>query len=590
MPVARPGASSAGNRSWKLLLVAAFAALCVTFAFAESPAPAQAAACGPIRVAIPPRAQAANRMPLSSEATTSVITARGAAEWLGARAGTALAEKTFLTGIEWVARMAGHRNASEQTLQQLGEIRGHLDQISGRIGRVENRLDHLVSTVHNRALDDALRPLCAIARSQRSLFVNYYDPLMKAGYKLARILRSTSAWRANEDDGSGLTPQERVEVLLPAFMEHAATLELEDPADAVHTALIPNGRGTSVLSAYGRVLLTQRSLSTADSKRLRSFYQQLADVRAVATWMSEEYWSNKRGFQHVVRARQKALVADNAKEKLNLPPMIPPGVVIDLGQGGSDRATGQPMWFPPAEQDLSWLPRTTVGQRFGSSISLTQVDDRMAQLNGRRDLGGSWVVPTRTQLTALLSNGCRADRADPNRYRDNVPCTNAVGPNTGGNVAGYLQGLNQTNHKWRQLFCHQGPCPQGAGPGGASSPRHAFVWTRNTHTENMFCGNNVSDRRPREWRRALPTYTGMRTNESRHAWNAFPQLLGRPPSAGRPGVREDVALNRCDSWVTKLIREAPARNIWTSGILLATRYANNHDLNQHNQIDYMAQR
>jgi hypothetical protein len=221
---------------------------------------------------------------------------------------------------------------------------------------------------------------------------------------------------------------------------------------------------------------------------------------------------------------------------------------------------------------------------------LTQVDDRMAQLNGRRDLGGGWVVPTRQQITALLSNGCRANRADPNRYRDNVPCANAVGPKTGGNVAGFLQGLNPTNHKWRQLFCQQGPCPQGAGPGGANSARNAFVWTRNTHTENMFCGNNLSDRRPREWRRALPTYTGMRTNESRHVWNAFPQLLGRPPSATRPGVRDDVAFRRCDSWVTKLIREAPSRGIWTSGILLATRYSTNQDHNQHNQIDYMAQR
>jgi hypothetical protein len=258
-------------------------------------------------------------LPLSAEATTSVITGRGAAEWLGARAGTALAEKTFLTGIEWIARMAGHRNASEQTLQQLGEIRGHLDQISGRIGRVENRLDHLAASVHNQALDNALRPLCAVARSQRSLFVNYYDPLMKAGYKLARILRSNPA-QANEDDGSGLTPLERVEVLLPAFMQHAATLELEDGAGEIHEALIPNGRGTSVLSAYGRVLLTQRSLSTADSKRLRGFYQQLADVRAVATWMSEEYWSNKPGFQGRVRARQKEQITDSAKAARAGPP------------------------------------------------------------------------------------------------------------------------------------------------------------------------------------------------------------------------------------------------------------------------------
>ena len=41
---------------------------------------------------------------------------------------------------------------------------------------------------------------------------------------------------------------------------------------------------------------------------------------------------------------------------------------------------------------------------------------------------------------------------------------------------------------------------------------------------------------------------------------------------------------------TKIIREAPARNLWTSGILLATRYANNQDLNPQNQIDFMAQR
>lgn len=606
MPVARTGASSAGNGSSRLLLAVALAAVSATLAFASSAAPAQAA-CG-FRVSLPPDrasslrattslSQPASFVVPSTARASRVFTARSVAEWLGGRAATALAEKTFLTGIEWVARMAGHRNTGERTLQQLGEIRGHLDQISGRLGRVEDRLEALISEERNGRLDAALRPLCEIADSQESLFTNYYEPLMKAGYRLAAILEKTPKL-ADRDDGSGISPRERVQFLLPRYLEEARVADRGNPARTLHRALVPNGHGTSVLSDYGLVLMTQRFLSTTDSKRLRNFHSGLADVRAVATWMSEEYWSRKPGFRDAVRARQKKIIKNNAVENRNLPRMIPPGVVVDLGDGGANRIAGRPMWYPPVAQDVGWLPPIQVGARFGSTISNSQVDRELATLNNlpravnnKPNLGSGWAAPTNQQVTALLSDRCVVDAADPTRFRNGVHCINAVGPNSGGNVAGYLQRANRGSAKWRQLFCQEGPCPQGAGPGGPTSPRHAFIWTRNIHTEMMFCGRNRSERRPPEFRRAVPAYSGFSTTAARPFVTAFPTLLGRtPPGVGRGVVDEATAFNRCDSWIAKMIREAPARKVWTSGILLATRYGGKQDLNPLNRIDFMAQR
>jgi len=111
MSVARSGAARPGAtvtaRSLMPLFAAALATLCLAFALALAPAQAEAAQ-GRGAVCVGPRVSAA---PTPRMATASALGFVGVAEWLGARAGTALAEKGFLTGLEAIMRAAGHRNA-----------------------------------------------------------------------------------------------------------------------------------------------------------------------------------------------------------------------------------------------------------------------------------------------------------------------------------------------------------------------------------------------------------------------------------------------------------------------------------------------
>jgi hypothetical protein len=589
MSVARPDAARPGAtvtaRSLIPLFAAALAALCLAFALAVAPAQA-AAAQGGGSICVGPRVPGA---PTPRTATASALGFVGVAEWLGARAGTALAEKGFLTGLEAIMRAAGHRNAGEQTLQQLGEIKGHLDEVSAQLGRVEGRLDGIASAVHNQSFDNVLRPLCAISRAQQTLFADFYEPMINAGYRLAELEVSNGPWQADQPDLSGVSPRERVDRLMAAFLERSRHRDEQDDFQTLHAALMPSGLGTPVLKAYGRVLMGKRTITRADSRSLRVLYQELAALRAVATWMSEEYWSAKPAFEHLVSQRRQALVNYGPIEEVNLPPMIPPGVVIDLGSGGADRVTGQPMWFAPDPHDLEWMPPFTVGAQYGSTIQNNELGLRLQRLNSPSfdpgaGYGSGWNVPTRQQFEALISNGCVVSRTDPIKFQDNVKCANAVTPGSGGTIAGYLSGMDGDNETWRQLFCTVG-CSASAGPDPAKF-RHAFVWTKDIHVEKMTCGWEAPAFKTYIWSREIRTYTGFRTTADGPEWQAFPQMQGRPPERGYTAPK---ALAICDAWITRLIAEAPSRSIELAGVLVATRYAGANDLNPNSKIDFMAQ-
>lgn len=594
MTAARPGASRPGATGYlrislALLLAIGLSAFCSAIGLATAAAPAQAQtssrsqapACGVSRGSVSPSPRVATG--------SKAVPLLAVGSWLGARAATALAEKGFLTGLEAIMRAAGHQNPAEQTLEQLDEIRGHLNEVSAQLSRVEGRLDGIASAINSHAFDADLRPLCAIARQQHSLFTEFYEPLIRAGYRLAETVKNDPKGADTPGD-NGLTPRQEVQELLSVYLERSRLRDDEGDFQTLREALVPTGQGTPILQSYGRVLLGKRFLTRADSNSIRVLYRELAAVRAIATWMSEEYWSSRPAFGHLVRQRQHAMVNDNTVEENSLPRMIPEGVVIDLGTGGSTGTTGKPMWYPPAERDLGWLPPVTVGAAFGSTIRVTEVEQRLEQVNNSHfrpefELGTGWAVPTKQQAEALLSEGCVADPADPTKFRGGVKCTSAVKPSTGGTVGGYLGRLDPNDRVWRRLFCTAG-CAPFTGP-SASDFRHSFIWTNNTHTEHLVCGRKPEFLKSTFYRRAVPSYTGFSTTTSSLVWHAYPQFLENPP---RRGVEAQESFDLCDSWIRTLVREAPARNIALRGVLLATRYAGAQDLNPVSHIDYMAQR
>ncbi len=590
MPVARLGASRSGA---KLLLVVAVAALCL--AVVASPAAANQLCGGPTR-----STSAAGRVATASSARRSL----GVVGWLGARAGTALAEKGFLTGIEWIGEVAGHQSAADQVLQELGGVRAHLGQATAQMNRVEGQLAGISDQIGNLAFENEMANLCAIVRQQRTLLAQYYDPMFKAVYRLAE-LRATHPRRVNVRDSEGLTLPERVQDLIGEFLHRAQLREEEGDFETLRHALVPSiSDRTSILSRYGRVLMSKRFLDREDSNNIRRLFRELSEVRAIATWMSCEFFSSRRSRRDLLDDRLEALVGDNQAEEENLPPMIPPGVVIDQGSAPRGSLVGRPMWFPPSPNDLGWLPVPMEGYDPATQsqflIQDNGVEQRLQHLNNPPStqlevpgLGKGWKVPTRLQLEALLSNHCEVDPRDPEKLRDAVPCTSALSPATGGTVAGYLFNLHRSSiGNWRELFCTpSGPlprCPPAEGP-GQGTVRHLFVWTSDLHYERPICGGTSSGPETENlpyFRQRWVTYTGYRTTATSLVWHAFPQLTARPRPA--PRTRE-AAFRVCDTLLANLFADAPSQSIQNKGVLLATRNVEPSDLNPHNRIDYMAQ-
>ena len=97
---------------------------------------------------------------------------------------------------------------------------------------------------------------------------------------------------------------------------------------------------------------------------------------------------------------------NTADEQVGLPLKIPSNAVVDLGDVNATTTAGKPMWAPATTSDQSWLPAVPNNDLWFSD----NVAHVIAGLNASPDVrGNNWTVPTRMQLTALLSSGCAAD-------------------------------------------------------------------------------------------------------------------------------------------------------------------------------------
>ena len=152
--------------------------------------------------------------------------------------------------------------------------------------------------------------------------------------------------------------------------------------------------------------------------------------------------------------------------------------------------------------------------------------------------------------------------------------------------------VNPGNETWKQLFCQNGPdltCPSGAGPVEGRSPRHAFVWTDQTHTHRMECGSAFF----KTYYEPYTTYTGYRTLATGPDHKAFPTLPRESPTHQSLSNATTSRYN-CDIWFRDLVlgREKPPapRTGFVEGVLLATRFTNKDDRSKDGTIDYMGQR
>lgn len=572
--------------------------------------------CGGVAATAPPASASAATASAAGSAQISAdpITAGGVAKWLAIKGATVIGEKVGAFGVESVMRAIGLSNLlpDAEILANLNEIKAQLNGISSQLDGLNRSVNQAITEARKMQLDGVLTNLCSIAAKQEVTFEQDYLPMIEAGNELVNALASKDPGQADvKDPVTGFSLREKAAKLREGFLTHygQAQSTLEAGIKELHGALVPGSVRTSALAVYGKVLMTNRYVSRRDSEHLRDLYAGLAEIRAIAALMAAEYRSadtlNRTALNNVLRG----YLEGRREETQSLPPMIPAGAVIDLSGPTSETSTGYPIWFAPRDDDTGWLPNNRLPEPF-NNVSVDEVDKVVDGLNkpnpddGKNtdngSLGSGWGVPTKEQFEALISEGCTTDADKPKTFVTK-PCKNAVGPKSGGNVAGYLLKLNPEDRTWRALFCQPGgnlPCKPGWGPGANGQPPHAFVWTKDPWQLRMKCGWTILP--PRQYTRTYNTYTGFLTAATNPQWRALPPLPDKVP--GYELSAESISLTRCNDYFTRLARgsarpEAP-RSPWVSGALLVTRRTNNaDDTNLVNgaaggpfRVDYMGQR
>lgn len=530
-------------------------------------------------------------------------------EFLKTRIGGAGVEWLAGMGFNWLGEITGLKKKilpntpDRQILKQLEAMKQQLNDIAERINQVSASIADVITEVREDKFDKKLETLCAIAADQRAVFKRYAAAI-RAGVRLGEVLLADPA-KADEKDGDESPREEAITARNDFFAFYNSGPRAETSIDSLRAALVPKGDQPTILALYGKVLLTHRFLTTADSEALRALYPEFADVRALASWMAAEFWAGKTGNKKGPDGKRvespegrevvQSFLTDTREAEAMLPRKIPRGVLLDLGDAAGKSETAKnanekPLWFAPTGKDLGWLPDNVLPAPFGT-IAIREVDDQLKQINDpgkddRQDLGTGWKAPTRAQFTALISKDCTANPKDPSAFSGKGKCTSAL--EQGQTVAGYLLSKMEDNNVWQHLFCESGSrltCDTGAGP-GPTGP-HAFIWTIEAFSQNIKCGYEILP--PfHTFHRIYRTYSGFSTLAKGPAQDVYPHLPGVSPYS--QASNEAPALYACDNYLKALaLGNPPApRNSLVEGVLLATRFSGDKDLAR--GIDFMGQR
>jgi hypothetical protein len=572
-------------------------AFCVaTIAFASSaaaaanpsPAPSSGTRCKVRGFPSPsPRSIALRGGPAHASITPGAA-AKGLTKFLLEKAVGVQVERYALMGMNKLLTVIGLKSLSptspeQAVLRQLQAINARLDQIETRIGGVGDRVNQLIREHREKAFDDELLQICAIANSQMTIYTDYKEAV-ESGLRLGALLNKEPA-KADIKDFSGSTPREVAAEDVKEFIDQykANRNKFGEQIGTLRNALVPRDRTTwTALRRYGLVLMArERFLTRADSTALRDLYREISEIHALTSWMEAEYWT-ALGRANRMNDVINAFVEDDKAAEAALPEMIPHGVVVDVGKESPSTADGRQMWFAPVSKDLGWLPPIRLNHR---TYQIDEVDHVLDQINDRRfTRHNDWHAPRNQEFRALISDGCSVDPRDPAKAL--TGCRNAV-PG-GHNIAAYLAGVNPTDAHWQQLFCQRSvnpKCPAGAGPTAFRQPPHAFVWTSDIHSQRLLCGKTLAG----EFAIRLNTHAGYYTlGPIKHTiFPHFPMRIPNPVASKHEWNVEEG----CAAYLRGLIgdqRLGIKRNHLFEGVLLATRFTDAVDLNKL-RLDYMAQ-
>jgi hypothetical protein len=490
-------------------------------------------------------------------------------------------ERWALTGMGNLLRMLDLNSIApdspeQKIFNQLHAINARLGEMEVRIQRVGDSVNNLTAERRQKDSDNEIAAICAIADRQM-YYYRLFGDAMEAGEELGQALERVNPSLPPDSDPevNALRKEARKEMDFFISQYELSAGHSEEQIGTLRRALVPNSGdkpSSTVLKTYGGVLMAQsRFLRREHSDALRALYGDVLEIRSLASWMAAEFYRTQDLAKKEVRAWD-SLVEDTRKAEAGLPPLIPAGAVIDLGDEPRSSTNEKPMWFAPTSRDLGWLPENL--RSLTNVVDIEEVTHVLRGLNDRAhtDRDG-WHAPDKQEFLALISNGCSANPDDPSQPL--AGCKNAV-PG-GANIAAYLQGINKSDRTWQELFCQSSvnpACPAGAGPKGIRLPPHAFIWTSDVHSQRLLCRT----RQGNETELRIRTYAGYHTlGPIKH--EVFPHL---PMSVGA----------ECWGYLLGLIggpNTGTKRNHLLEGVLLATRYTNAADTNRADHLDYMAQ-
>jgi hypothetical protein len=515
------------------------------------------------------------------QATAGGLTPFDVAKWMGEKAATGVVEHTAIMGFEYISRISGldrilPATPQDEILDQLREIKAQLDGVESQIQQLNQKMDQAITEERKFQFDAALKAVCSDVGRATQLY-DLYVPAVNAATTLGRILESdhpeyadvridslppaiqalyTSSPVASCPSKEDLrilgcnTPRILVDTRQNAFADAFAPSALngEIIAREISNALRPGQLSDSVLTAYGRTLMSKRFLTGDDSAALKALYDELAQGEALAAWMSAEYFSKYTAIHGNQQVFQSYL--DNVAHE-HLPPPIPQGDVIDLGGVNASDTLNRPIWRLATTQDQDYWP-FNVPPFANDAVSTTASGATVAvnALNAAPCSGPvcftHWQVPTRQQLTGLVQS-C-----------DSGKCNSALV--AGQNVAAYLDSLNPNDIDWTAVFCDRTSKKVSC----ASPPTaHTFIWAQDQATQTMYCGYTIVP--PSRYSRQYRLRTGLQTQSGNlaKAWALYPTLPGQVPSyqLGNP----DFVHKLCDDY-TRAQLALPQNK----GVVLAT--------------------
>lgn len=523
---------------------------------------------------------------------------------VGAVGGLAFDEVLKLTGLK--EKLVG----PDPALERLDQIEQQLEGVNERLDLIAGKLDKLTTEFRETTLGDHLGALCQQVIQVEDLYYNHFIFVVQAGLAVGKIwadyptteeathylgtligeLPAAVKKAVYPQAGDAQCPDpehpdenllvcntpkglvtNRLDTFRKTFTRYSANLA----PGIISTYLTVHPTKTSIMTDFGKYLMTRRTLNHADSVAMRTLYDQFAQAEALAAWMSMEYYSVTTAEGPTADTVLSTYKHDKSLEEQELSPMIPEGDVIDLEQTNAGTTRKHPIWALASTQATTHWP---VGVESNNLVT-TAADgagDAVKAFNGSQSCSvdappcfKAWKIPSTVDLKSLLSENCAVDRTK-NPPQLPKTCTPLVPGPDYPSVGSYLAKLNPTDSAWQGVFA-------------APAAKQTFIWTSDRRSHKTNCGYQTvvfyKDvySRTYSFSVGLPlkfTTTPLSFTSLNQMWPLYPIMPDQIPDYGV--WTADVAHIKCDAYTDVQIHDASNK-----GIVLVT--------DNTGDVDFMAQ-